>query len=139
MNYHNTKKSSHTKAIGIALVLVASFIACDYFLNNSAFAQANPVANTTAANPTNNPLLTTATDTSSPFSPVDLALLAKIESIKLDDSFLKNPVFMSLRDWTVELGHEDAGRPNPFIPIDGAVVPAAKNPAVKPVIPAAAH
>src|ERR1700733_13715241 len=48
--------------------------------------------------------------------PQSSALLAKIESIQLDESVFANPAFQSLQDYTVPLGTESAGKSNPFAP-----------------------
>lgn len=109
MDYSRPKKTSRLTPVIIAIIFVAGFAAYISMNGNSARAQTDPV------------LISSESEAGdSPFTAQDLATLAKIESIKLDGSFFKNPVFVSLRDWTVELGHEDAGRNNPFAPVGGA-------------------
>ncbi len=47
-----------------------------------------------------------------------LGMLANLRSIKLDASFFENELFKGLVDFSVELEPEEAGRPNPFAPLD---------------------
>jgi hypothetical protein len=46
-----------------------------------------------------------------------LALLLEIRSIKLDESILSDPVFISLEDFGQEIIPEPVGRENPFAPV----------------------
>jgi hypothetical protein len=59
--------------------------------------------------------------TSVPVSPLDaklgrelLAALAKLKSTKLDRTIFDDPVFLSLKDFGVEIPSEPIGRRNPF-------------------------
>ncbi len=63
-----------------------------------------------------------------------LPLLHEIDSLKLDNSIFSDPYFMSLQDFSVQLGSASAGRDNPFAPIgsDGGVT-TVKTPAKTPV------
>jgi len=106
----NRKEKSSLAPVAILLLMVFAFLAWKYLADNSVSAQTQP----------DSPLVVSpSSDPNNPLSPQDLSLLAKIESINLDSSLFKNPVFMSLQDWTVKLGQEPVGRPNPFAPVDG--------------------
>lgn len=45
-----------------------------------------------------------------------LALLNTLSTISLDTSFLQTEIFRSLRDFSVTLPRQEAGRQNPFAP-----------------------
>ncbi|MBI1999430.1 MAG: hypothetical protein HYS74_02130 [Parcubacteria group bacterium] len=45
-----------------------------------------------------------------------LALLGTLNKLDLDTSFLKTEIFQSLRDFSVTLPRQEAGRRNPFAP-----------------------
>jgi len=45
-----------------------------------------------------------------------IAELNMLNSLKLDSQVFQDPVFLSLRDFTVGVFQEDLGRPNPFAP-----------------------
>lgn len=48
----------------------------------------------------------------------DLLLsLMKLKAIKLDSDIFKDPVFLSLDDFTIELLAQPVGRSNPFLPL----------------------
>ena len=111
MNYYQqNEKTSYSPILMIAVIIVAGFCASYILSRNSASAQVEP-------------LLTSTSNNDSPFSTEQLALLAKIQSIKLDGTFFKDPVFASLQDWTIQLGQEEAGRVNPFTPVEGLARP----------------
>lgn len=58
-----------------------------------------------------------------PLSPVEMSMLAKIQSITLDGSIFSDQIFAtSLQDWTVDLPQISAGKTNPFLPLSGLVV-----------------
>lgn len=40
--------------------------------------------------------------------------LSKLKSLKLDDTFFRDPVFSSLKDFTVPIYPQGVGRTNPF-------------------------
>ena len=48
-----------------------------------------------------------------------LNLRRQIESLKIDTALFKDPAYMSLQDYTVEIPEISVGRPNPFAPIPG--------------------
>ncbi len=109
MRYQPQQQSHHfLTAAGALLVLGFAFIGYNYL-------------STKRVSATEDPLVSSEGDTasSSPFDAAQLDLLARMEAIKLDGSILADPNFLNLQDWTVDLGHLDAGRINPFIPYDG--------------------
>lgn len=55
-----------------------------------------------------------------------LSLLNQIQSLRIDSTFFQSPAYQSLVDYTVPIPAENVGRANPFAPIPGFVVPAAK-------------
>jgi hypothetical protein len=106
MRYYHRPQSNHSLTLlSIALCFLIGFFVYNYTSPH----QAQAVDSALVSDPT------TASD--SPFTPQQLALLGKIESIRLDGSLFKDPAFLSLHDWTVDLGHEDAGKSNPFAPL----------------------
>ena len=46
-----------------------------------------------------------------------VALLFRLQSLKLDQSIFTSPVFRSLKDFSQEIPSEPVGRPNPFAPV----------------------
>ena len=46
-----------------------------------------------------------------------LSLVAKLNTISIDQSFFSSPLFLSLQDSSVSLFPESQGRANPFAPI----------------------
>src|SRR3989344_5193887 len=72
----------------------------------------------------------------------DLLLsLLKLKTIHLDASLFKDPVFLCLQDWTIELVPQPVGRNNPFLPLgkNGPVTATTtvKQPVTTPPKPAA--
>ena len=66
--------------------------------------------------------LLTATDFSTSTSAVDgdlLTALRQLKQLKLDASIFSNPVWESLTDFSSAIPPQPAGRPNPFLPLDG--------------------
>jgi hypothetical protein len=47
-----------------------------------------------------------------------LSMLNEIKRTKVDASLFSNPLFLSLRDFRIDLGSEPTGRTNPFAPIE---------------------
>ncbi len=62
------------------------------------------------------PVLTTNSGTS-PLSQDVLVTLSSLNTIRLDSSIFKDPVFVSLTDYGVAIPPEESGRRNPFAPI----------------------
>lgn len=64
--------------------------------------------------------------------------LLALRAISLDGGLFQNPAYISLRDTSTEIVQEPVGRPNPFAPLDGAVIappPPAAVPDTAPVQP----
>ncbi len=60
-----------------------------------------------------------------------LAILNDLNKIKLDDSIFSDPVFVSLKDYSVTIPKELKGRQNPFLPIgSGGTIAPTKTPDV---------
>jgi hypothetical protein len=111
--YHKTQSNTHLVTLAlVALVGVAGYFAYDYMSAPKATAQSAVVPEET-------------TGPVSPLSNEQMALLAKIEALKLDGTIFQDDAFKSLQDWTVELGTQPAGKTNPFAPLTGR--PAAAN------------
>lgn len=53
-----------------------------------------------------------------------LVLLNQINSIKIDPAFFTSPEYQTLRDYSIAIPTLPVGRPNPFAPLPGSVVPA---------------
>ncbi len=53
-----------------------------------------------------------------------LVLLNQINSIKIDTKFFSSPEYQTLRDFSIAIPTLPVGRPNPFAPLPGSVVPA---------------
>jgi hypothetical protein len=51
-----------------------------------------------------------------------LALLAEFSVIKLDDAIFTDPIFLSLKDYHVDLVQEPKQRDNPFAPIGQDII-----------------
>lgn len=47
-----------------------------------------------------------------------LSALSKLRALTLDENFFKDPVFQSLKDFSVPIASQAVGRSNPFLPID---------------------
>jgi hypothetical protein len=92
--------------IGMAFAFGTAFIAYNYFSAQQASAVGDPLVTSDGS------------ASSSPFSAVQLNLLKKIESIKLDGAILRDQNFKNLQDWTVDIGTGDAGKLNPFAPLN---------------------
>ena len=46
-----------------------------------------------------------------------LRLLESLKTLELDTSFLSDPRYLSLVDWSVTIGPQPTGRRNPFLPV----------------------
>jgi hypothetical protein len=61
-----------------------------------------------------------------------LALLQELNAIQLDSSIFTDPMFLSLKDYHVDLAPEPKQRDNPFAPIGmDAILPASQGSAIK--------
>ena len=65
------------------------------------------------------PLLSSTGEGTSPLSQEILTTLGQLHTIRLDPSVFIDPVFVSLADFGVTLPPQNAGRRNPFAPLDG--------------------
>lgn len=61
----------------------------------------------------------TASGTTIPEGQNILALLTKVQKIKLNDAIFSDPVFLSLTDFGTTLPPQPIGRTNPFAPLSG--------------------
>jgi hypothetical protein len=110
MLYQPQPKSHSGTIVALALLLIGAFAAYDYF----------SLQYVRGAGPDEgNPLTSEASLEDELFSPEQLAMLKKIEDLKLDDAIFNDPIFRTLQDWTVDLGSVKAGRINPFAPLPG--------------------
>lgn len=109
MQYKPQSQKHTLTALLLLAALVVGFVMYDY----------SSIHNSRAATDLEEKPSPEDTTSQSPFSPQQLAMLAKIESLTLDGALFKDPAFVSLQDWTVPLGHEDVGRVNPFAPVGG--------------------
>lgn len=50
-------------------------------------------------------------------------LLAEIKAIKIDTAFFQSPLYLTLRDYTVNVPALPVGRSNPFAPVPGVSLP----------------
>jgi hypothetical protein len=113
MLYKHPKKHNVLPVIAIAFVFVAGFVAYDYTSIKSVRAVTDDSALVASG----------AEGTEELFNPQQLAMLAKIESLKLDGSIFKDEVFLGLIGSTIDLGTQPSGRPNPFLPLPGGASP----------------
>ena len=66
-----------------------------------------------------------------------LALLNRLNNIKLDDKIFSDPLFTGLQDWTITINPQQIGRANPYLPTGnvGTVTnPKTKVPSTKSLI-----
>ena len=65
----------------------------------------------------------------------ELSLLNQVRSLRIDTALFRDPVFLSLQDYSVSIPPENVGRPNPFaaLPGEAVVKPAASQAPVQPV------
>ena len=65
----------------------------------------------------------TSTDSSVHEDASLVATLLALRAIKLDSTIFSNPAFIGLKDLTTAIVPEPVGRPDPFAPLPGVVVP----------------
>lgn len=72
--------------------------------------------------PESAPLTTTSSPSGGPASVGGdvLPILLELKKISLNQTIFTDPIFQNLNNYSTELGHEDAGRPDPFAPVGGA-------------------
>lgn len=74
------------------------------------------------------PVLTTSgSDASSTEDAQIVSTLLQLQAVTLDGTILSDPGFLALQDFTTQVVSEPLGRPNPFAPISGSVIPAASS------------
>jgi hypothetical protein len=112
---HN--KQHGVTILALALVLIAGFFAYDFLDGKRAGAADDDAVQPAVAD-------TTAPGVVAPLNTEQIALLTKIENIKLEGAILKDPVFLMLQDKMVEITPQDIGKPNPFAPLAGETKPA---------------
>lgn len=61
--------------------------------------------------------LLTTTEGTSPLSQEILTTLGQLHTIKLDSAVFRDPVFVSLSDFSATIPPQTAGRRNPFAPV----------------------
>lgn len=106
MQYRSPQKHKIWPIVGIVLLLLASFFAYDRLVaRNVRAADSNLVSSADQVEP------------KSPFNPEQMAMLGRIEGLKIDGSIFQDQSFKSLKDLTVELAPQPVGRPNPFAPL----------------------
>ena len=59
-----------------------------------------------------------------------LALLSRLQAIKLDGKIFSNPNFLTLQDWSVSIAPQNVGRQNPYLPAFGTTTVATSSPRV---------
>jgi len=77
------------------------------------------------------PLLSSTGEGTSPMSQEILTTLGQLHTIRLDPAVFTDQVFTSLTDFGVTIPPQQAGRRNPFAPVDGAGAAAGSTPAPK--------
>jgi hypothetical protein len=103
---NNTQKKSSSKS-WIIMIVVIVIAAGAYFYYQG---QATPTDS-----------LLTVDDTSVVVGANVLSLLNQIQSLKIDTSIFKSPVYQSLIDYSIPIPTLPVGRPDPFAPIPGFV------------------
>lgn len=63
-------------------------------------------------------LLTTSEQPGSPVSKDLLVMLSNLNTIQLEVKIFDDPVYQSLTNFGVVLPGQEAGRPNPFLPVE---------------------
>ena len=120
MRYQPQKTNHLLNLISVFSILGIAFAGFNYFATKHAAATGDPLVTAD-----------TAGGSTAPLDSAQLELLRRIDALKLDGSILKDPIFLNLRDWTVDLGHIDAGRVNPFISFITTQAPSKPTPAPK--------
>lgn len=64
------------------------------------------------------PLLSSTTEEASPVSQEILTTLGQLHTLRLDPAVFSDPVFLSLTDFGVTIPPQNAGRRNPFAPVN---------------------
>jgi hypothetical protein len=123
--------NSKIKNIIISVVVVAVLVLVYIF-----FIKKGPTDSSalTTTSPSGVPVVldtTSASNTTANISQDFISLLLSVKSIRLDDTILKDPAFLSLRDSSIVLVQDgNEGRINPFAPIgsENIVTPTSTTP-----------
>ena len=105
----NTPKKSNKTLISGIIIVCAVAVSIYMFSKNSAPSGSDSL------------LQSQATPQANAASARILNLRRQIESLKIDTTIFKNPLFVNLKDYTVEIPEVGVGRANPFAPIPGFV------------------
>lgn len=100
MNQNKAKKGK--TLIIVVAVIVAAFIGYTLFFTGNTDDLASLSPQDVNQNQTGNDLL---------------IIFAELSALNLDPAVLRNPVFISLQDFSREIPSEPSGRANPFAPI----------------------
>jgi hypothetical protein len=106
------QQPSKMKTYGTIVIVVLAFVLIYFYMSGGS---SSPAAGTL-----------TAGSTYGAVGSSELSLLNQVRSLKIDTALFKDPIFLSLQDYSVSIPPENVGRPNPFAPLPGeAVKPAA--------------
>ena len=99
--------------IGVVVVLAVAFLIYIFFIKKA------PVDASLTSTPGTSVLPDNSTNVAPDISNDFISVLLSVKSIKLDDSILHNPAFISLKDSSITLVQDSGteGRLNPFAPI----------------------
>jgi hypothetical protein len=100
---NNQKKSKKNMFIIIGMLAVAGIA---YFYYSGSNSQTASSFNQT-------------TDEGQQAGAMVLNLLNQIQSLKIDNSLFKDPAYLTLQDYTVQIPEIPIGRTNPFAPLSG--------------------
>jgi hypothetical protein len=111
--YHQKTNHSHT-LLAVGLIIVAGFFTYDVLEGKRVGAQADSALVQDSA--------ATSDATEAPLNNEQIALLSRIENLKLEGAILKDPAFLSLQDRGITLVEQEVGKTNPFAPLGGGAV-----------------
>jgi hypothetical protein len=111
MKYQHPQKHSLLPAIGVVIVFLSAFVAYDYFSTKQVDAVDDPL------------IVSDEAESRSPLSSEEVNLLNRIDALRLKDTIFRDPNFIGLKDWEVDLGTMEAGKTNPFAPLSGSAAP----------------
>ncbi len=105
----NTPKTSKKTIIIIAAIIIISIVGYFYYMGGQT---------------TSSSTLEVSKDTTDAQIAGQrvLGLLNQIRSLKIDTSLFKDPLYLTLIDYAVDVPPQEIGRPNPFAPIPGMPV-----------------
>lgn len=109
--------SKKTKIFALVILGIALLIGAGSFFGGSSTKKStttgsNPLSSSTA------PAGVAGTTRTTTVVPNDFSvLLSSVKNIVIDTTIFTDPTYKSLRDYPVDLGFENIGRPNPFAPV----------------------